>query len=161
MTTHDMLYWCFFIDNDGSFIDSPWHFRDFKGFHTNIIIIPFAGGAKPEKGSRTTSIEHKRYQVFNTYSMIAQRVRVRRRSESASPQVGLAPRGGRRRPRRHAASEPSAGAEAGETAEMLRTSTGVREMNTHPACVQCRTPPIPPNVNVHRHAQGECNRSVK
>ena len=39
--------------------------------------------------------------------------------------------------------------------------TGVCEINTHPTCGQCRTPPIPPNVNVHGHARGECNRSVK
>ena len=31
----------------------------------------------------------------------------------------------------------------------------------HPTCGQCRTPPFPPNVNVHGHVQGECNRSVK
>ena len=40
-------------------------------------------------------------------------------------------------------------------------TTCVCEINTHPACGQCRTPPIPPNVNVHPHAQRECNRSVK
>ena len=39
--------------------------------------------------------------------------------------------------------------------------TGVREINTRPTCGYWRTPPIPPDVNVHGHAQGECNRSVK
>ena len=40
-------------------------------------------------------------------------------------------------------------------------ATGVCEINTHPTRRQCRTPPMPPNVNVHGHAQGECNWSVK
>ena len=39
--------------------------------------------------------------------------------------------------------------------------TGVCEINTHPTCGQCRTPPIPPNDNVHGHEQSECNWSVK
>ena len=42
-----------------------------------------------------------------------------------------------------------------------RYHTGVCEKKTHPTCGQCRTPPIPPNVKVSGHAQGECNRSVK
>ena len=39
--------------------------------------------------------------------------------------------------------------------------TGVCEINTHPTCGQCRTPPITPDVNVHGHGKSECNRPVK
>ena len=37
----------------------------------------------------------------------------------------------------------------------------VCEINTHPTCSQCWTPPLPPNVNIHGHVQSECNRTVK
>ena len=50
--------------------------------------------------------------------------------------------------------------EGGPILESFKVHTGVCEINTHPTFGQCRTPPIPPNVNVHGHAQGECNRSV-
>ena len=35
------------------------------------------------------------------------------------------------------------------------------EHSWHPTRRPCRTPPIPPNVNVHGYGQCECNRSVK
>ena len=38
--------------------------------------------------------------------------------------------------------------------------TGVCEVQTRPTCGQYRTPSIPPNVDVHGQAQGECHRSV-
>ena len=47
------------------------------------------------------------------------------------------------------------------TYHILPYHTGVCEINTRHTCGQCRIPAIPPNVNVHGHEQGECNRSVK
>ena len=40
-------------------------------------------------------------------------------------------------------------------------NAGVCEISTDPTRRQCRTHPLPPNVNVHGHGQHECNRSVK
>ena len=36
----------------------------------------------------------------------------------------------------------------------FRIDTGVCEIDARPTCGPCRTPPIPPDVNVHGHAQG-------
>ena len=34
-------------------------------------------------------------------------------------------------------------------------------INPHHTCGPCRTPPVPPHVQCHEHAQVECNRPVK